>query len=36
MLRYPGPSCPDRPFLAEIADLEVDTRVRKILALWVN
>jgi hypothetical protein len=36
MWRYSGPSCPDRSFSAELADAEVDTRVRRILALGVN
>jgi hypothetical protein len=34
--RYLGPSCPDRSFLNELADAEVDTWVRRILALGVN
>jgi hypothetical protein len=36
MWRYLGPSCPYHPFLAELADVKVDTRVRRILALRVN
>jgi hypothetical protein len=28
MWRYPGPSCPNRSFSAELADAEVDTQVR--------
>jgi hypothetical protein len=36
MCKYPGPSCPDHPFLAELVDVEVDTQVRRILALRVN
>jgi hypothetical protein len=36
MWRYPGPSCPNRSFSAELIDAEVDTQVRKILALGVN
>jgi hypothetical protein len=36
MWRYPGPSCPNRSFSAELIDAEFDTQVRKILALGVN
>jgi hypothetical protein len=25
---YPGPSCPDRPFIVELGDTEINTRVR--------
>jgi hypothetical protein len=24
---YPGPSCPDRPFIVELGDTEINTRV---------
>jgi hypothetical protein len=33
MWRYPEPGCHDRPFLAELVDAKVATRVRRILAL---
>jgi hypothetical protein len=36
MWKYSGPSCPDRSFSAELADVEVDTWVQRILALGVN
>jgi hypothetical protein len=36
MWRYLGPNNPDRSFTTELADVEVDTRVRRILALRVN
>jgi hypothetical protein len=36
MWRYSGPSYPDRTFSAKLADVEVDTRVQRILALRVN
>jgi hypothetical protein len=36
MWRYPGPSYPSCSFLAELTDVEVDTRVWRILALRVN
>jgi hypothetical protein len=36
MWRYTGPSYPDHSFSTELADVEVDTRVRRILALGVN
>jgi hypothetical protein len=36
MWRYLGPSCPDRHFSTELADAEVDTWVRRILALEVS
>jgi hypothetical protein len=36
MWRYPGPSCSDRSFLAELTDAEVDSWVRRILGLGVN
>jgi hypothetical protein len=36
MWRYPGPSCPNCSFSAELIDAEFDTQVRKILALGVN
>jgi hypothetical protein len=36
MGRYPGPGCPDHSFQAELGDMEVNTRVRGILALGVN
>jgi hypothetical protein len=36
MWRYPGPSYPDRSFLVELVDAEVDTQVQRILSLGVN
>jgi hypothetical protein len=33
MWRYPGRGYPDRSFSAELMDMEVDARVRKLLAL---
>jgi hypothetical protein len=36
MWRYPGLSCPNHFFSIELADADVDTRVRMILALRVN
>jgi hypothetical protein len=33
MWRYPWPSCPDRSFSAELVGAEVDSWVRRILAL---
>jgi hypothetical protein len=36
MWRYPGPSCPDHFFLAKLADVEIDTRVRRVIALEVH
>jgi hypothetical protein len=36
MWRYSGPSYPDRTFSAKLANVEVDTRVQRILALRVN
>jgi hypothetical protein len=36
MGRYAGPNCSDRSILAELEDVEVDTKVRRILALEVN
>jgi hypothetical protein len=35
MRRYPGLGCLDRSFSAELMDMEVDARVRKLLALGV-
>jgi hypothetical protein len=32
MWLYPGPSCPDRPFSEELNDMEINTRIRGILA----
>jgi hypothetical protein len=36
MWMYSGPSCPDCSFSVELVDAEVNTRVRRILALEVN
>jgi hypothetical protein len=36
MWSYPGPSCPNHSFSAELVDEEVDTRVQRILVLRVN
>jgi hypothetical protein len=36
MRMYPGPSCPDRSFSAELADLEIDAQIRRILVHRVN
>jgi hypothetical protein len=36
MWRYPGPSCSDHSFSAELDDKEIDTQVRMILALRVH
>jgi hypothetical protein len=33
MWRYPGPSHADHSFSTELMDIEVDARVRKVLAL---
>jgi hypothetical protein len=32
MWMYLGPSCPDRPFSAELSDTEINTRIRRVLA----
>jgi hypothetical protein len=32
MWMYPGPSCPDCPFSAELNDMEINTWVRGVLA----
>jgi hypothetical protein len=29
---YSGPSCPDRPFFTELGDVEINTRIRGVLA----
>jgi hypothetical protein len=36
MWRYSGLSCPDHPFSAELVNAEVDSQVRRILALGVS
>jgi hypothetical protein len=36
MWRYPGPSCPDRSFSAELVGAEVDSQLQKILALGAH
>jgi hypothetical protein len=33
---YPGPSCPDRPFSAELDDMEIDPRIWGVLAHGAN
>jgi hypothetical protein len=32
MWRYPGPSCPDRPFSKELGDMEINTQSHMVLA----
>jgi hypothetical protein len=36
MLMYPGPSCPNRPFSVELNGVEINTRIRGVLAHAVD
>jgi hypothetical protein len=35
-LMYPGPSCPNRPFSVELNGVEINTRIRGVLAHAVD
>jgi hypothetical protein len=36
MWMYLGPSCPNRPFSTELGDMEINTRIRGVLAHGIN